>query len=191
VITSSVAVRAASPAFDMGDIPPKTEAVEDAAKRARETHCSTADCVAVMTIDEAFEIISDSEATTIGAARYLPIARPSRIKRLFRVKLLSHPDRFAAICARATDLASQFGNNKDSDPDQFVSHTIIEIAYLMDSTGHGQCLPAVLSAFPPSAAVDTAMINAHQLCTATPWGKPSCETIAPRSDRQQETRPVH
>jgi hypothetical protein len=177
-VTDARAAQLSGPIFDMGQILPTSRAVEHAADHARALHCRTPDCVALMTIDDAFEVISDSNATTMGITRPLPIARPARIKRLFRVRLLSHPERFAAICARSADLASRFGAGDDPDPDLFLSTSIILIAYLMDSTGHGQCLPTVLSAFPYLPPSDVAISNAHQLCSTSHWANASCDAIA-------------
>jgi hypothetical protein len=164
-------------ALEMGPISPATEAVEQTADRARALHCKTPDCVALMTIDDTFGVINQSMATTVGVTRPLPIARPARINRLFRVRLLSHPERFAAICARSVDLASQFGRDSDLEPDPFLSTSIILIAYLMDSTGHGQCLSAVLAAFPHLPTSDVAIANARDICGYRHWAKASCDSI--------------
>jgi hypothetical protein len=130
-----------------------------------------------MTIDETLDLMADADATTVGVPRPLPIARPARIKRLFRDRLLGHSDRFPAICARSADLASQFGRDSDPEPDPSLSTGIILISYLMDSTGSGHCLAAVLAAFPRLPSSDVAITNARKICASRQWAKTSCDAI--------------
>jgi len=86
--------------------------------------------------------------------------------------LLLHPQKFAAVCRRLTDLASAYPPG-----DLFVAVGAIEIALRMDEVT-GNCLPGVLAAFAPTAQASTAIRNAQILC-ANAWaiGPKDCGRI--------------
>jgi hypothetical protein len=177
-----------SPVLTFGDIAPTVEAVMDAFHNGRDDDCRTADCTALSTIFSAYEVIGDSTATPMrmGMARTPrtdaivdATIRPSVINKRLRVKLLSHPDRFTAVCARIVSFASLYQQTGPTTGDFFFINSMIQMALLMDGAKPGgTCLSTVLAAFPHTQDTDELIEGAKDFCTGSQWQTPACKRIS-------------
>jgi len=78
-----------------------------------------------------------------------------------------------------TGLAAQYPPG-----DRFVAVSAIQLALRMDMTS-GSCLPAVLGAFAPSTAAQTAIGNAQILCqNAWHLGAETCARISQKNQQK-------
>ncbi|MBV9784055.1 MAG: hypothetical protein JO264_09570 [Acidisphaera sp.] len=142
--------------FDLGAIVPTPVAVGEAIQRARAAHCGRADCLALYTIFGTYRVIGDSTATPMGMGGWTPttareaflLTRPATINRRLRATLLSHPDLFPAIRARAENLAAHYDSDADvkSGDEYFFVNSLIQMVMLIDTRSPDHCLPKVLGA---------------------------------------------
>ena len=159
---------------DLAALMPTVQAISDAAGRISQLGCMTPDCIAIVRLRHIFDIIDDSELTTMGDARYYNPNEPDvREKYLHRV-LLDHPERLGPMCALLTRLASRYGRpgaRQEVDEDLYVGVEAVDIASRMDGHGQPRCLPALLAAMPHTAVADAAIESIRKTCDP--------QTIAP------------
>ena len=191
-----LALASASPVLAQGTsrepslepIVPTPAAVGDGIQRATAaTRCTTVDCAALTTILHTYLIFIDSAATPMGMGGWTPatakqaflLTRPATIRRRLRMRLLSRPDRFAAICARAEYLAAQYDSDADAKAghEYFFVNSLIQTAMLIDTKCPEHCLSKVLAALPETPLANQLVRTAHDFCVRAQWHSAACGRI--------------
>ena len=162
---------------DPAAVAPTIDAIHDAAERDAADRCTSGACTGMRTIDNVLDILLDAQTTTNGLTRPSPRGRDRRADLRLHHVLLDHPDLFGDLCHVSTDLASRYGR-ENAPGDLFVAVGLIETAARMDTRGHGDCLPRVISAFPQRPKADQAIVNAGILCRNGVFGRAAaCDVI--------------
>ena len=150
-----------------------------------------ADRLARITIGRTVEIIDDSRATPNQLGGWSPatarlaarLSRPATIRRRMRATLLSHPERFAAICAYMQTLARQYDDPTAQAGDYSVID-LLQIAAMMDTQVPHHCVGRILDIVPHTRNADSSIEIAAEFCSGSPWHGAGCKEIARgQSDR--------
>ena len=158
-------------------------AVAAALRNADAQHCESADTVALDTLLSVYEIILDASATPMQVGYLtppkmpLPQTLPAVVNGRLRKVLLSHPDRFAAICANIQSLVSRYGDPESEREGHLFVVGLLQTALLIDLKNHGHCLPGVLAAFQHIPPADEVIQSARYFCFDRQWKTPSCKRI--------------
>lgn len=94
------------------------------------------------------------------------MTRPATINRRLRTTLLSHPDLFPAICARAESLAANYDSDADakSGHQYFFVNSLIQMVMLIDTRRREHCLSRVLAALPRTPFANQLVQTARDFC---------------------------
>jgi hypothetical protein len=137
---------------------PTLDSIAAASRSAQAQHCTTADCRAVVTLHRAMNDLLNAQATAQGLTQKSPVGRDASSNTALQNILLNDPRKFPAVCRLLTQMVAHYPPG-----DLFVAVSALELALRMDMKT-GSCLPAVLTAFPPSRQAKTVRGNAQILC---------------------------
>jgi hypothetical protein len=166
-------------------IPPTKIAMAEAYNSAGGNKCQISDCVAIGTILDTSRIIFESAMTTTWVGDSSPASeayvnartRPSVVKTRLRTTLLSHPDRFPAICARIASLVSLYDPEKAASDDHFFAVGLLQMALLIDVRAQRHCLADALAALPHTTDSDELVTSARDFCERAQWQRTACKRI--------------
>ena len=180
---ASVHAAPAIPDCGLGAPAAYSSAVAAALRNADAQHCESADTVALDTLLSVYEIIIDSWATPMKLGYLtppkmpLPQTLPAVVNGRLRKVLLSHPDRFPAICANIQSLVSRYGDPESEREGHLFVVGLLQTALLMDLKSHGHCLPGVLAAFQHIPPADEVIQSARDFCFDRQWKTLACKRI--------------